>query len=58
MLLTGVGLLVASPTGGEYRVIELLGGVVFVGAGLVNATIDVLLTFAAKTVRPRKLGND
>ncbi len=58
LLLGGAALLLASPSHEEYRGFELFAGVICIVAGLLNVAIDLLLTFAAKTVRPRKLGND
>jgi hypothetical protein len=58
LLFAGAALLLASHSNPEYGGIERLAGVVCIFIALLNVAIDILLTFAAKTVRPRKLGND
>jgi hypothetical protein len=58
LFLGGAALFLASPSHYQYRRLELLVGLAAILTGLVNMAIDLLLTFAAKTVKPRKLGND
>jgi hypothetical protein len=58
LFLCGAALLLASPSQNEYRRLELFAGAICIVVGLLNVAIDLLLNFAAKTVRPRKLGND
>jgi len=38
--------------------VSMLVGFFFLLVGLLNETVNVLLTFAAKAVKPRKLEND
>lgn len=58
LFLAGVGLLLASPSHHQHRSLELLIGVAFIATCVMHVVIDLLLTFAVKTVKPRKLGND
>jgi len=58
LFLCGATLLLASPSHHEYRGFERFAGAACIIIGLLNVAMDLLLTFAAKTVKPRKLGND
>ena len=58
LFLSGAVLILTSPSHQQYRRLELvLGGALLLGV-LANVAIDILLTVAAKTVKPRQLGND
>lgn len=58
VFLAGAALLWISPSHHEHRSLELLAATLFLSISLASVAMDLLLTFAAKTVRPRKLGND
>ena len=58
LFLAGVGLFLASPSHYQHRSLELFIGIAIIATCVLHAVIDLLLTFAAKTVKPRKLGND
>ena len=55
LFLCGAALLLASPSHDEYRGFELFAGAICIVSGLLNVAIDLLLTFAAITVRHRNL---
>lgn len=58
LFLAGVLLLFISAAYDRQRSLEMLIGVVLATTCALHVTIDLLLTFAAETVRPRKFGND
>lgn len=58
LLLGGAALLLAARTPGHHRLLELLVGGGCVLGVLIDGAIDLVLAFAAKTVKPRRFENE
>ena len=56
--LSGIALILSSPSHHHYRGLEVLVGVILLVTALGDFALGVLLAVAAREVKPRKLGTE